>query len=85
MTVERMCAVCRQRFDKSKLLRVVKFKDGDVRIDESGKLQGRGMYICKSGKCISQAEKRKVIERAFSVGNCHGIYEEILKRLEQST
>lgn len=77
MTVQRMCAVCRQRFDKSELLRIVKFKDGEVKIDESGRLQGRGMYICKNRQCLSQAEKRKVIERAFSVKTNLDIYREI--------
>lgn len=77
MTVQRMCAVCRQRFDKSELLRIVKFKDGEVKIDESGRLQGRGMYICKNRQCLSQAEKRKVIERAFSVKTNPDIYREI--------
>ncbi len=77
MTVQRMCAVCRQRFDKSELLRIVRFKDGEVKVDTSGKMQGRGMYICKKGECLSQAEKRRVIERAFSVKNCTEIYSEI--------
>ena len=77
MTVQRMCAVCRQRFDKTELLRIVKFKDGEVKIDESGRLQGRGMYICKNRQCLSQAEKRKVIERAFSVKTNPDIYREI--------
>ncbi len=77
MTVQRMCAVCRQRFDKSELLRIVRFKDGEVKVDTGGKMQGRGMYICKNDECLSQAEKRKVIERTFSVKNCSEIYSEI--------
>lgn len=79
MSVQRMCAVCRKRFDKSELLRIVKFKDGNVAVDYSGKLQGRGMYICKNIQCLSLAEKKRVAERAFSVKNCREIYEEISK------
>ncbi len=66
MAVLRMCAVCRNRYEKEKLIRIVKFKDGDIKIDKSGKMQGRGMYICKNKECLAVAEKRKVIERAFS-------------------
>ena len=77
MTVQRMCAVCRQRFDKSELLRIVRFKDGEVKVDTGGKMQGRGMYICKNDECLSQAEKRKVIERTFSVKYCSEIYSEL--------
>ncbi len=79
MAVERMCTVCRNRYEKSELLRIVKFKNGEIKIDLRGKMQGRGMYICKSHECLALAEKRKVIERAFSgrVEPC--IYNELME------
>ncbi len=77
MTVLRMCAVCRNRYEKEKLVRIVKFKDGEIKIDINGKMQGRGMYICKSKECLAQAEKRKVIERAFSGKVSPCIYKEL--------
>lgn len=62
----RMCAVCRERKDKSQLLRIAKAPNGEVCIDVSGKMPGRGAYICKNGDCIKDAQKRRVFERALS-------------------
>ena len=45
MLPQRMCAVCRERKEKSQLIRITKTQDGEVLIDKTGKLQGRGMYI----------------------------------------
>ena len=79
MTVLRMCAVCRNRYEKDKLLRIVKFRNGEIKIDIGGKMQGRGMYICKNSECLFQAEKRRVIERAFSGRTEPCIYKELIK------
>ena len=79
-----MCAVCRNRYEKEKLIRIVKFKDGEIKIDEKGKMQGRGMYICKRKECLTQAEKRKVIERAFSGKISPCIYNELTEMSEDN-
>ncbi|MBE7055755.1 MAG: YlxR family protein [Ruminococcaceae bacterium] len=60
----RMCVVCRQMKAKSELLRIVK-KDGEFSMDISGKLPGRGAYICRSGDCCQFFEKQRSFERAF--------------------
>ncbi len=77
MLPQRMCAVCRGRYDKAELLRIVKAADGKINVDYSGKLQGRGMYICKSAECRKNAAKRRVIERAFSCAVEKELYEMI--------
>ena len=41
----RMCSVTRERFPKQELLRIVKTPEGEVIIDETGKLNGHGAYI----------------------------------------
>ena len=61
----RMCVACREMKPKAELLRVAKNKDGSVRIDITGKLEGRGAYICKDSGCIQKAEKTRGFERAF--------------------
>lgn len=74
MTPQRMCAVCRERREKSELLRIIKDRDGVIRIDESGKSEGRGAYICKSGDCLKKAEKRRALERSFGCRIDNDIY-----------
>jgi predicted RNA-binding protein YlxR (DUF448 family) len=60
----RMCVVCREMKTKSELLRVTK-KDGEFSVDVSGKLPGRGAYICREGNCCEKFEKQRSFERAF--------------------
>lgn len=79
MIPQRMCAVCRQRYNKDELLRVVKLPSGEICVDVEGKLQGRGMYICKNEKCRADAAKRRVAERAFSQYVDKEIYDIISK------
>ncbi|MBQ4145266.1 MAG: YlxR family protein [Clostridia bacterium] len=62
----RMCMVCRERHLKEDLIRICKNSQGEISVDQSGKMPGRGAYICKSGDCISLVRKRKGLERAFS-------------------
>ena len=61
----RMCIVCKQMMPKKELVRVVKNENG-VQVDYSGKVNGRGAYICKSKDCIEKLYKTKALNRAFS-------------------
>ena len=65
MKLQRMCAVCREVKGKDELLRIVKQKD-IVSFDSTGKMAGRGAYICKYGGCIQKARKARAIERSLS-------------------
>ncbi len=44
----RTCVVCRDKKPKQELLRVVRTPEGEVHVDLSGRLSGRGGYICSS-------------------------------------
>ena len=60
----RMCAICRQQFPKRSLIRLAKSSDGQVTLDETGKKPGRGLYVCHSNECLTQATKGKRLEKA---------------------
>lgn len=55
---ERMCVSCRQMKPKSDLVRIVNTIDG-VRVDLTGKINGRGVYLCKCKECVCNALKNK--------------------------
>ena len=76
----RMCVVCRKMKTKSELLRVTK-KDGEFLVDVSGKLPGRGAYICKDGDCCKKFEKQRSFERAFKGALPTELKENIKKEL----
>jgi len=56
---------CRTVRDKRDLVRVVHTADDQFLLDPSGKLAGRGAYVCPSTACLTQAVKRKSFDRAF--------------------
>ncbi|MCL1849311.1 MAG: YlxR family protein [Clostridiales bacterium] len=60
----RMCAICREQYPKRELIRLVKSADGQVALDETGKKPGRGLYVCKSQTCLTQALKGTRLEKA---------------------
>lgn len=75
----RMCVACREMYDKKQLVRVVKDKDGNISIDETGKKNGRGAYVCKNAECFKKLTKAKGLNKAFK---CL-VPDEIYKRLEE--
>jgi predicted RNA-binding protein YlxR (DUF448 family) len=58
---------CRTVRDKRDLIRIVRNADDAVRVDPSGKAQGRGAYLCTSVGCLRQAIKRKSLPRALKL------------------
>ena len=41
--------------------------DGGVQVDATGKINGRGAYLCPDAACWTLAERRRAVERALSV------------------
>lgn len=70
----RMCIGCRQMKPKAELDRIVKTPNGEIVIDKTNKLSGRGAYICKSGDCLKKAEKINALSHTFSMQIDRSIY-----------
>lgn len=62
----RTCVGCRNQFNKDDMIRVVRTSEG-VQLDFSGKLNGRGAYLCKNKSCLLKAIKSKRLESALKV------------------
>jgi hypothetical protein len=43
----------------------VRTPDGRVEIDDTGRLAGRGAYLCADGSCWRQAAERGTLQRAL--------------------
>ena len=70
---------CRERLAKKELIRVVRTVEGTVTLDFSGKLNGRGAYVCPKTECLKKAIKSKSLDRSLEVT----IPEEVYDRLEK--
>ena len=63
----RTCIACRQEKPKKELIRVVKNKEGEFRLDKTGKLNGRGAYMCNDKACAQKVVKKKLLSHSFEV------------------
>lgn len=77
-----MCLSCREMKPKAELIRIVMNKSGDVSLDFTGKLQGRGAYICNDKTCFAKLRKTNGIERNFKIKVDPEIYERIESELD---
>ena len=73
----RSCVVTREKCEKKDLIRVVRTPEGEVKIDLTGKMNGRGAYIKKDVSVVDKAKKSKALERHLEVVVPDAIYEEL--------
>lgn len=73
---ERMCMACRDKKPKRELIRIVK-NENDFSIDYSGRMNGRGAYICKTKQCIDQCIKQKSLHKTFKTNVAPEVYNAI--------
>ena len=55
---QRTCIACRTVGGKRGLIRLVRQADGRVVVDETGRLPGRGAYLCRKQECWQQGPAR---------------------------
>ena len=79
---QRQCMGCRERKEKREMIRVVRTTEGDVRLDFSGKLNGRGAYVCPDIECLKKAQKSKALERSLEVEIPQEVYDRLTKEME---
>lgn len=78
----RMCNGCLEMKSKKELIRVVKDKDGNISVDLTGKMAGRGAYVCKDEKCLEAAFKAKRLNRNLSSNIDNEIYERLKEEIK---
>jgi len=61
----RTCVACRTARDKRDLVRIVRTPSGQLNIDETGRLAGRGAYLCRDAACWTTALERGALARAL--------------------
>lgn len=64
---QRTCIACRSHDAKRGLVRVVRMPDGTVEVDETGKKNGRGAYLCRYRDCWETGIARKALDNALKV------------------
>lgn len=74
----RKCIISNEQLPKNELIRVVKNKEGIVKVDLTGKLNGRGAYLKRELKVIEKAIKTRKLDRHLDTKIPEEIYNELL-------
>ena len=75
----RTCVISHEKLPKKELVRIVRNKDGEVFVDETGKINGKGVYLKKDLDIINKAEKSKILNKYLEIDVNDEIYEELRK------
>ena len=79
----RTCVITKESLPKQELLRIVRTPEMEVKVDETGKLNGRGAYIKKSLEVLEKAKKSKILEKRLECSIDDSVYEEIKNIIEK--
>lgn len=77
---QRSCIGCGAQSGKTKLLRIVRGSDSVVSFDATGRLPGRGAYVC-SPQCFENAVKKNKLDRALKVTLNDDDYERVAAQI----
>ncbi len=73
----RKCVVTQEMLPKKELIRVVRTPEGNVVIDQTGKVNGRGAYLSKDIEVVRQAEKKRTLDHHLKVKTSDDLYEQL--------
>lgn len=75
----RKCLASGESLPKKDLLRIVRTPEGEVKVDTTGKLNGKGAYLKKSLDALEIAKKKNLLSKALEVKVDEEVYKEIEK------
>lgn len=91
---ERSCIGCGEKKQKSSLIRIVRIRENtsanDARdaagfmLDRTGRMNGRGAYLCDNAECLALAAKRHSLERSFHCRISPEIYEALTEAVRET-
>ncbi|MDD3382297.1 MAG: YlxR family protein [Bacilli bacterium] len=75
----RKCVATQTQLPKKELFRIVRTPEGEVKVDLTGKMNGRGAYLAKTIEAVMLAKKKNVLERHLEVKINEEIYQELIE------
>ena len=75
----RKCVATQESCPKKDLIRIVCNKDNEVKVDLTGKANGRGAYILLSVETVEKARKTKVLNSKLETTISDEIYDELME------
>lgn len=79
----RKCVGCGERKDKRELIRIVYNKENNnVSIDKTGKISGRGAYICPEKECLKKVQKGNRLARSLKISISDDVYNNLMEEID---
>lgn len=79
----RTCVGCHTSRPKKEMIRVVRRPDGTFAIDRTGKMNGRGAYLCPDVSCLEKARKSGGLDRSFQGHVRKDVYDALEQELKE--
>lgn len=79
----RQCVGCGEMKSKKEMMRVIKTPEDEIVLDDTGKRNGRGAYICKERLCLQKAQKSRGLERSLKHAISDEVYDKLLKEFDK--
>lgn len=79
----RRCLASGESLPKKELLRIVRTPEGEVKVDATGKLNGKGAYLKKSMDALELCKKKNLLSKALEVNVDEEVYKEIEKVINE--
>lgn len=64
-------------------MRILRTPDNNVIFDDTGRMNGRGAYICPSVECLKKARRTKAIERSLDISIPDEVYDAIERQMSE--
>lgn len=78
----RKCVVTGEMKPKKEMVRIVKNKEGEVAVDPSGKMNGRGAYVSLDPDVVQKSWNQHILDRTLSTELSDEFYEELLQYVQ---
>lgn len=79
----RKCVATGEMKPKKEMIRIVRSKEGEVSIDQTGKKSGRGAYLTLDKEVIMNARKKDILSKHLQAEIDASLYEELLQLVEK--
>ena len=78
----RQCVGCGEMKEKKNMIRIVHTPEDEYCLDETGKKNGRGAYICKDAECLKKAVKGHGLDKSFHTSISPEVYDALKAEFE---
>ncbi len=78
----RKCIVSNEMKPKKELVRIVKNQEGEIAIDPTGRMNGRGAYVSLEPELVKKAWKQHILDKHLEMTISDEFYQELYDYVE---